>query len=368
MTNMQNAAQQSLTQQQNNNAAQDQKALMKTFQSTLDHFKGQIAMALPKHITPDRMLRLALTTVSKNPKLLKCTQTSLFGAIIQAAQLGFEPDGSLGQAHLIPFKNNKKGGILEVQFMPGYQGLVDLSRRSGEISTINANAVYQGDEFHYEFGLNETLKHKPAEDRILKNENISHFYAYSKLKDGGFVFVVMTKKEVDLIRARSNAKDAGPWVSDYAEMGKKTALKRLTKLLPRSIEFAKAVDRDEKVLDIKDIDIETGDFSTAEDADFTDAGEDQGQGEDQPKQEKKAAKKKAASKKKPDPKPDPAEAERKRYADLTVQFSQANRQQDLSSTVSEYCNRVSLELADISLDQRRELNDILQSLLVPKQQ
>ena len=88
-------------------------------QILLDKYKDQIAKALPSVLTPERFARMCMTALSSNPQLCLCTPTSFLGAILNAAQLGVEPNTPLGEAYLIPYKNNKKGGIMECQFQLG---------------------------------------------------------------------------------------------------------------------------------------------------------------------------------------------------------------------------------------------------------
>lgn len=204
----------------------------------LDKMKGQIAVALPKHLSADRMIRVAMTSVQRVPKLLDCTRESLVGAIVQASQLGLDVDGVLGHAYLVPYSNT-------VQLIVGYKGLVDLARRSGQISTIYARAVYEKDRFEYSYGLDQACSHVPSleEDR----GKLTHVYAVAHLKDGGRQFEVMSRAEVEAIRKRSKAGNSGPWVTDYEEMSKKTVLRRLCKMLPASVELARAVALDEHV-------------------------------------------------------------------------------------------------------------------------
>ncbi len=161
-----------------------------TVRSDLEKMKSQFALALPKHVTPDRLLRVALTCIQNTPKLLECDKTSLYAAIMTCAQLGLEPDGVLGHAYLIPYGN-------KVQFIPGYKGLLALARNSGEVISISAHEVREHDEFEYEYGLNEVLSHKPAHD---ERGEIVCFYAYAKFKDGGHHFDVMSLQEVEEIR------------------------------------------------------------------------------------------------------------------------------------------------------------------------
>ena len=118
--------------------------------------EGQIAKALPSVLTPERFTRMVLTALSTNPKLRECTTQSFLGAMMQAAQLGVEPNTPLGQAYLIPYKNK---GILECQFQLGYKGLLELAYRRGEVTIIQAHEVYENDVFEYELGLEPKLRH-----------------------------------------------------------------------------------------------------------------------------------------------------------------------------------------------------------------
>lgn len=215
-------------------------------ETLLNAYKKQITAALPKHITPERLIRVALTAVSRQPKLLECERSTLLGAIVQSSQLGLEPDGILGQAYLVPFWNGK-ARRMEAQFQIGYKGLIDLARRSGNIVSIVAQAVRTGDVFEYEFGLNEKLRHVPALDG---RGEITHFYAYATFTNGGHAFEVMTLEDVELIKARSKSRDkagnvVGPWETDFEAMGRKTVIRRLSKYLPLSVEMQKALHVDE---------------------------------------------------------------------------------------------------------------------------
>lgn len=214
--------------------------------------KQQMALCLPKHVTADRLARIALTEVRKNPKLGEADQGSFLGALMQCAALGIEPGGALGHAYLLPFDNKRKG-ITEVQFILGYKGMLDLSRRSGQIMSIEARAVYTADQFHVSLGLNPDLTHEPnwdADDR----GDLRFVYAVAKLKDGGTQFEVMSRKEIEKIRNESQGYktavkygSSNPWISHFEEMAKKTVLRRLFKWLPISIELATAIHQDEAV-------------------------------------------------------------------------------------------------------------------------
>ena len=148
----------------------------------------EIQKALPAVITPERFTRMTLSALNTTPKLAECTQMSFLSAMMSAAQLGLEPNTPLGQAYLIPYKNK---GKLECQFQIGYKGLLDLAYRNPDIQTVQAQCVYEADEFEYELGLEPKLKHKPA---LLNRGNLIAVYAFWKSKNGGYGFEVMSKE------------------------------------------------------------------------------------------------------------------------------------------------------------------------------
>lgn len=192
----------------------------------------QMALVLPKHITADRMARVALTALLKTPKLLECSRESLLQALMNCSQAGLEPDGR--HAHLIPYGNI-------VQLIIDYKGLVELAMRSGVVSNIHADVVCNEDVFKYDRG---ELKTHEIDFRKERGAMYA-VYALVRFKDGTEKCEVMTKAEVDGIRARSRAAKAGPWVTDYNEMAKKTVFRRLSKWITLSPEFRDAVEKDD---------------------------------------------------------------------------------------------------------------------------
>lgn len=207
--------------------------------------RRQLEMAIPKHLTVDRLLRVAMTSIQQNPRLLDCTPQSLLACVMMAAQLGLEPNPATRQAALVPFKNNKKGGIFEAQFQPMYMGLLALIRRTGELQGVQAQVVYTQDLFDLEYGLNEKLTHVPAEGNRGTPKGA---YVVFRYKGGGYSFDYMSRNDIEEIRKRSKSADDGPWVTDWAEMAKKTVIKRHAKLAPMSIEFVTATALDDRAL------------------------------------------------------------------------------------------------------------------------
>lgn len=218
-----------------------------------------IKKALPAVITPERFVRIATTAVSANPKLAEAASRSpmtFLGALMTAAQLGVEPNTPLGQAYLIPFNNSRLVDgtwvkVPEVTFQLGYQGIIDLCYRSGEVTMINAQVVYENDEFEYELGLDQKLRHIPAKKNRGKPE---YYYGVFKTKSGASGFQVMSYEDV-LEHAKKfsksyNAKSgrfSGPWESDFNSMAKKTCLLAALKYAPKKSDFVKAIVNDNSV-------------------------------------------------------------------------------------------------------------------------
>lgn len=215
--------------------------------NTLEQLKPQMRLALPKHLTADRLCRIVMTAVQNTPKLLECDRRSFFAAVMSCAQLGLEPDGVLGQAYLIPFG---QGDRAKVQLIIGYKGLISLARNSGDVVSIAAHEVCRNDHFKYVFGLEEKLEHIPATG---ERGEVTHFYAVAQFKGGGHHFDVMTRAEVEAVRdassgyktavrfAKAGQEPNSPWVQSFVEMGKKSAIRRIAKYLPMNVQKAAAI-------------------------------------------------------------------------------------------------------------------------------
>ena len=244
---MSTTAKNSLTAQNKETTVVEKKP--KTIFDVIQAGAKQFATALPKHINTDRFIRIAITTIRQNPKLAQCSQESLLGALMVSAQLGLEP-GTLGQCYLIPFEN-KKAGTVECQFQIGYKGLIELLRRSGQLSDIYSYTVYENDDFNIEYGLSRTLTHKPNFD---ERGEIKGFYAVAILKDGAKAFEYMTKEEIvkheEKYRKGSYKNDV--WNKNFEEMAQKTVVKKLLKWLPISVEFLEMANKDEKSFKVAD--------------------------------------------------------------------------------------------------------------------
>lgn len=208
-------------------------------------FQAQMAMAVPKTLTAERLTRIVMTECRKTPELLKCNPESFYGAVLQCAQLGLEPGSALGHCYLLPFGNGKaKDGRPNCQLIIGYRGMIDLARRSGQIQSINAYVVHEADTFEYELGLHPNIVHKPS--ALANRGPVTYVYAVANLMGGGVQFEVMSRAEIEAARSQSKAGKSGPWVNHWDEMARKTVVRKLFKYLPVSIEAFRAVEVDEK--------------------------------------------------------------------------------------------------------------------------
>jgi recombination protein RecT len=231
-----------------------------TLKQTLngEAMREQFARALPKHLSPERFCRVAITALTRTPKLADCTQESLMKCLLDLSAFGLEPDGR--RAHLIPYKD-------QCTLVIDWKGLAELAMRSGIIAKLHADIVCENDAFSYNLG--EITRHE-IDFRKPRGEMYAA-YALAQTKTGEVFVAVLSKDEIDAVRKRSRSGSSGPWVTDYAEMAKKTAFRRLAKWLPLSAEFRDAQDRDDETEQVRDVTpkaTESKLFKKAEDKDI----------------------------------------------------------------------------------------------------
>lgn len=215
----------------------------------------QMAAVLPSHMSGERMFQMAVSAINHTPELLEAPTEELFACLMKSSALGLEPSAvdGLGKAYILPFRNHKHNRM-GAQFIIGYKGYIELCRRSGELRSIHAQAVYQGDDFDcWEDEDGQHFKFRPGRDIPHIPENLTDVYVCAHLKDGGMVFERMTKSEVDAIRARSKASQNGPWKTDYEAMALKTVIRRSARYLPMSAQAQEAVAADETTPDYSSI-------------------------------------------------------------------------------------------------------------------
>lgn len=221
----------------------------------LNAMQSQFAAALPAHIPVDRFVRVAMTAINNNPDLAKADRKSLWNACVRAAQDGLLPDGKEGALVIYNTKiKDKETGrdnwVSAVQWMPMVSGILKKARNSGEIASILARVVYEGDTFRN--WIDDEGEHIQYEASPTQNREVVRFvFAMAKLKTGEIKVETLTPADVEKIREVSKSKDRGPWVSWWEEMAKKSAIRRLAKTLPMSTDLDDIIRRDDELYEFK---------------------------------------------------------------------------------------------------------------------
>lgn len=227
------------TTNQNGNQAMQRDPRVNTVRGLLEVAAPKMRDVLPSFLTPERLVQVSVACIARTPKLLECTPTSLLHAVMQCAELGLTPSSALGEAYLVPFGD-------KVTMIPGYRGLVALARRSGQVRDIESVVVREGDRFRYKRGIKLVLEHTPVLGNRQGRKMIA-VYMVAWIKGSARPHIeVMDREEVDAVRARSRSKNDGPWVTDYDEMARKTVVRRGVKMLPMSVQMAKAIAIDDE--------------------------------------------------------------------------------------------------------------------------
>lgn len=248
------------TTEETNQALQKQPQ-SQSIQDMIEKSAKELGRALPEHLKPERLVRIALTCIRLNPDLSKCSPESLLGALFTSAQLGVEPIG--GRAYLIPFNNSRKKPngewhtVKECQFVMGYKGLVDLFYNHDKAVNLEWGVVKVGDAFDFEKGTRSFLSHR---ENKVPNAATRGFWVMANLVNGGKPFHYMTLEEC-LSHGKNHSKtwdkkaekfyDKSPWATDPESMCLKTVLVQLCKILPLSIELQKAIANDESARDMR---------------------------------------------------------------------------------------------------------------------
>jgi recombination protein RecT len=222
----------------NTSVATRQENPVAKFSSFMDKFKPQMALALPKHLTADRMARLALTQFSSNPKLQECEPMTIAASIMTASTLGLEP-GVNGQGFLVPYKDWKKK-IVICQFVPGWKGLVDIVNRAGR-ATVWTGAVFAGDHFEYALGDRPFIVHKPGDED--DPNRMTHVYSVGRVNGSDWpVIEVWSMNKVWKHRDKYNKVGTSHYSFRDAEMyARKVPLLQVIKYMPSSVELTNAL-------------------------------------------------------------------------------------------------------------------------------
>lgn len=243
------------------------KATEKKQENPLVALKSQIAeraqefaFALPAHMPAERFNRVILTAVQNNPALIDADRQSFFNSCMKAAQDGLLPDGREGALVIFNGKIKRKNdrgldveqSVQLVQWMPMIFGILKKIRNSGQLKSIVARVVYEGDQFRYWIdNEGEHLEYEAADNP--NPDVIRRVFAMAQTLDGGNYVEVMTVDEIEKVRAVSRAGKAGPWAQWWDQMACKTVLRRLSKRLPMSSDLDDLIRRDDGLYDLKTV-------------------------------------------------------------------------------------------------------------------
>jgi recombination protein RecT len=204
----------------------------------------------------NREAGFAIQILTNNPYLMKCDPTSVKDAIVNVALTGITLNPALKYAYLVPRKvKSELKCILDISYM----GMIKILTDAGAVKNVDAGVIYSNDKYDFRRGSDPYFKHQPALSN--RGDKIGA-YAIAFLRDGGFQFEILGKEEIEKIRATSESykneegRKYSPWETWEDEMWKKSALKRLFKLLPKtnfSDQLIAAIshDYDNEVSDLK---------------------------------------------------------------------------------------------------------------------
>lgn len=231
----------------------------KQLRTVLERSWDRIAAVMPREMNAQRLYQMYVSTINREPELANCSVESVLSCFMRATSLGLELSNvnGLGMAYMLPYGNkNYRTGQKEATLIIGYKGMIELARRSGQLKSIHAQAVYKGDEFSaWEDETGQHFTFKPDRNAPHTPQNLTDVYVNAQLLNGGFVFEHMTREEVDAVMRRSPSANARttPWKTDYAAMALKTVIRRSFKYLPVSVEAKQAAVSDETTPDYSDI-------------------------------------------------------------------------------------------------------------------
>jgi recombination protein RecT len=218
-------------------------------QALLEQYRHAFEITAAKNLDVNRVMRIALMSISRNRALLECTASSLLGAFMLSVQLGL--DIGAKECYLVPFKN-KDSQQKEVQLIPDYRGLAKLVRNTGAVINIKPMIVYEQDYFEYEEGMSPKLIHRPSRSHEFKDDDIIGAYTIATFKEGYVEAHFISRHYINKVRGMSKAQGANdPWAKHFDEMAKKTCIKHHCKNLPQSIELMTAIDLDNRAENAK---------------------------------------------------------------------------------------------------------------------
>ena len=201
--------------------------------------------ALPRDFNIARFVQNSVALLNGNEILQEFARANgtsqIKAGLLRGAYLGL--DALNAEMYLVPYGKT-------LNFMPSYKGMAKLVQKysTREIKTLYAKVVREGDQFE------EIIDHgEPSINfRALpfNNASIIGVFAVCQYKDGGMVYEVMSRDDVEQCRKASKAKNSPAWSQFWSEMAKKTVLRRLCKNLSIDMD-AKAAEAFDSGLEIE---------------------------------------------------------------------------------------------------------------------
>jgi recombination protein RecT len=210
--------------------------------------------AVASGLKPETLVRDAITAMRNTPDLVKCEESTFFGAVMSAGQLGLRPNvPSLGHGWVLPFWSGRRQRH-EAQWVLGYQGMVELGYKSGLVAKITTDTIYSNETYRVRRGTADELVHEPILDESERGEIVAH-YAIVWLQTGQALWRVMSDQDVRRIMERMAARDrnkniVGPWRDDYLPMAQKTPLRALWRFMPKTEILSLALQTDGAVREL----------------------------------------------------------------------------------------------------------------------
>lgn len=195
--------------------------------------------------------------VANNVNLQECEPYTLMFAALKATALELPIEPSLGMAHVIPYKN-KKRGITEAQFQIGYKGFQQLALRTGQYKHINTTDVREGELVKRNRLTGQMEWNWIEDDEVRLKTPIIGYVNYFCLLNGFESTFYMSKEEMNAHALRysqtykSNVayiKEQSKWTTDFDAMALKTVIKlNLSKNGVLSTELQEAIRADQSVM------------------------------------------------------------------------------------------------------------------------
>jgi len=237
----------------------DELPAVQRFVTYMERYEKQVLPSLLNDthakVTPAKFTQIVINEIKKNEKLLQAfaeNPSSMFASILAGAEIGLVPSDLLGEFYLIPRNIKQDNGKYKLTVTPliGYKGLHKILLRSGEIENIEAQVVFEGEEFKVSLGTSPKLDHTPDFTLQRTADRITHVYAVAHYKSGRCQFQVLTRAEVTAIRDLSKYNNK-LYFNDRENpnrwMEKKCCLIQLAKLLDKDYYGTKAIELDNRL-------------------------------------------------------------------------------------------------------------------------